>query len=218
MAIFLLEAIGMKPKKAVPPLRPSFLLGELEAYLGEPLTAGDRKKFAITVDGLTLDIEVRARPAQTTDEITQFRNELLDEIAGGRRRSQSYRFVTYPGEIAGFVRCEAYTHGRSSACSHGCSSHAAAAIVYRASATPGNLFLLVCGRHRDSHGINARAVLATIELAPKALQNAWALGSQCWRRARNEEIAAARAAGKPVCRRCGVDGTCIVPPCEPEAR
>jgi len=202
------------------------LIAALDNYvIGGRLFDVGTRRFTVDAGEVELEIEIKVKRRAPLVDVARYRTELLEELAAGKRVGQNFHRdwheKTYDGVVTKWgpvprARCESYTKGGGTWPRRGggqCEARPTAAIVHELM-LGGHSFRLVCNRHREHNTVDASRILAVVELTPLFLEDAFRRGCEARQHERDAKLAAARAAGKPVCKRCGVDGTCCVPPCE----
>ncbi len=172
----------------------------LELLTGRPLDPGDFQGRTLAVEGYEIELTINVRRRAPTDDARRYRAAALAVLA------------VNPYPVA-HCACKVTSRRPGWSPSRGdCQARVVAAVVYRRlmvwrddryqDAGPDDLeFLFICGRHRDSHGIDPRLILATIELtdgelvpARKTLETRKAEHEAKWRREEAEREAERRAA------------------------
>lgn len=162
----------------------------LELLTGRPLEAG-AFSGRLWADGFEIEVTVNVRRRPPGDELRRFQAAALAHLADR----------PYALEHCG---CNVMRRGGgwSPSVTH-CSGRVVAAVVTRPKyGKPDDLsFLFICGRHRADHGIDAKAIVGTLELtegllapARKALAQRKAEHEARWRQEEAEREAERRAA------------------------
>jgi hypothetical protein len=161
----------------------------LELLTGRPIEAGDFSG-RLWADGFEIEVTVNVRRRPPGDELRQFQAAALAHLA-----ERPYALE----------HCGCYVTRRgggwSPSTTH-CTGRVVAAVVTRATfPTDALSFLFICGRHRAHHGIDAKKIVATLELtegllapARKALAQRKAEHEARWRKEEAEREAERRAA------------------------
>jgi len=151
----------MSAAKRAAPQRDA-LLRELEVWAGR-LSPGLERRGTIFDQDVEVEISVRVRHRAAPDAIAQYRGAALDRL------KQRPYLVRHCG--CGVKPRHSWVKYKSD-----CTGRVVAAVVYQgwndplsSPYTSGSGFLFICGRHRETHGVDPKVILAVVELPPSLL-------------------------------------------------
>jgi hypothetical protein len=134
----------------------SQLLRALTTWAGH-LTPGLERKTTFVDGELELELTLRVRRHAPHESILNYRAAALEQLGG-----EQHWLVRHCG-------CTTQRKGYFSRHKADCRGAVVAAVVFRGFLTEQPRFLFVCSRHRERHGVEAKTVLAVVELPAREL-------------------------------------------------
>lgn len=126
------------------------LVKALAFELDTHLRAGAHVADDVLVDGLVVKLELTARHAVTRDQTRMHVESALVKLHAS------------PGLVR---QCGCYVKGPAwTKLTYHCSGRVSAAVVYQTRHSEGSHLLFVCPRHKTAHHIDAKTVLAVVDL------------------------------------------------------
>lgn len=135
----------------------SQLLRALTTWAGHHLTPGLERKTTFVDGELELELTLKVRRHAPHEAIAKYRAAAL-ELLGGEQHW-----------LVRHCRCTTQRKALFSRYKAECRGAVVAAVAYRGFLTEQPQFLFVCSRHRERHGLEAKALLAVVELPAREL-------------------------------------------------